>query len=145
MNSKTTAITAILFTSLLAGCSGSIPTDIGVIEGKLALCPDTPNCVSSDDSSEEHFIKVIQVNAPDTFQRLQNYLGKQNNINLVTSSDSYIHAEARSTLLGFVDDVEFNLRPKSKSIAVRSASRLGYSDMGVNRKRIEEIRKVLMK
>lgn len=62
---------------------------------------------------------------------------------VVTKTDAYLHAESRSALFGFVDDVEFQLRPADKTIAVRSASRLGYWDLGVNRRRVEQIREVL--
>ena len=57
----------------------------------------------------------------------------------------YLHAECRSAVFGFVDDLELNLRPAEGIIAVRSASRLGYSDLGVNRKRIETLRTALIR
>jgi len=59
---------------------------------------------------------------------------------IVSESDGYLHAECRSAVFGFVDDLELHLRPQSDSIAVRSASRLGYRDFGVNRKRVENLR-----
>jgi uncharacterized protein (DUF1499 family) len=61
----------------------------------------------------------------------------------VFESDDYLHAECRSAVFGFVDDLELHLRRQSNSIAVRSASRLGYRDFGVNRKRVERLRAVL--
>jgi uncharacterized protein (DUF1499 family) len=62
---------------------------------------------------------------------------------IVTDAEGYLHAECRSALLGFVDDLELHLRPADAQIAVRSASRLGYSDMGVNRRRVEALRAAL--
>jgi uncharacterized protein (DUF1499 family) len=62
---------------------------------------------------------------------------------IVAESANYLHAECSSAVFGFVDDLELHLRPKSGLIAVRSASRLGYRDFGVNRKRIEKLRAVL--
>jgi uncharacterized protein (DUF1499 family) len=62
---------------------------------------------------------------------------------IVSESKGYLHAECRSGVFGFVDDLELHLRPQSDSIAVRSASRLGYSDFGVNRKRVESLRAAL--
>jgi uncharacterized protein (DUF1499 family) len=62
---------------------------------------------------------------------------------IVSESDDYLHAECRSAMFGFVDDLELHLRPQSGSIAVRSASRLGYRDFGVNRKRVESLRAAL--
>ncbi len=64
---------------------------------------------------------------------------------IVTESPEYLHAECRSSVFGFVDDLELQLRPSDGIIAVRSASRLGHSDFGVNRKRIETLRNALIK
>jgi uncharacterized protein (DUF1499 family) len=64
---------------------------------------------------------------------------------IVEEKDDYLHAEARSLIFRFVDDVEFYLPAPEKVIHVRSASRVGYSDMGVNRKRVEEIRRRFVK
>lgn len=62
---------------------------------------------------------------------------------IVSSTDEYLHVECRSAVFGFVDDLELHLRPQEKLIAVRSAARLGHSDFGVNRKRVEGLRAVL--
>lgn len=62
---------------------------------------------------------------------------------VVTATDAYLHAECRSPILGFVDDLELSLRPREAQIQVRSASRVGYSDFGVNRRRVEDLRKRL--
>lgn len=61
----------------------------------------------------------------------------------MTQSDAYLHAECRSALFGFVDDLELQLRTGDRLVAVRSASRLGYYDFGVNRRRIEHLRAIL--
>jgi uncharacterized protein (DUF1499 family) len=63
---------------------------------------------------------------------------------IVRETADYLHAECRSTLFGFIDDLELNLRPTEGIIAVRSASRLGYSDFGANRRRIERLRASLI-
>jgi len=62
---------------------------------------------------------------------------------IVAHSDTYLHAECRSAVFGFVDDLELQLRPDENLISVRSASRLGYSDFGVNRRRVERLRAIL--
>jgi len=62
----------------------------------------------------------------------------------VKETSDYLHAECRSAWFGFVDDLELHLRPSEASIAVRSASRLGYSDLGVNRRRVEDLRASLI-
>jgi uncharacterized protein (DUF1499 family) len=62
----------------------------------------------------------------------------------VNETPGYLHAECRSALFGFVDDLELHLRVSEGVIAVRSASRLGYSDLGVNRRRVEILRTSLI-
>jgi uncharacterized protein (DUF1499 family) len=62
---------------------------------------------------------------------------------IVTGTDDYLHAECSSALFGFVDDLELHLRPSQNLIAVRSAARLGHSDFGVNRRRVENLRALL--
>ena len=64
---------------------------------------------------------------------------------IISSTDDYLHAECSSAVFGFVDDLELHLRPAENLIAVRSASRLGHSDFGVNRKRVEQLRSLLIK
>jgi uncharacterized protein (DUF1499 family) len=62
---------------------------------------------------------------------------------IIIETDDYLHAECSSAFFGFVDDLELHSRPTEKSIAVRSAARLGHSDLGVNRKRVENLRALL--
>ena len=62
---------------------------------------------------------------------------------IVTDSDGYLHAECRSAVFGFVDDLELHFRSEEKMIAVRSAARMGSSDFGVNRDRVEQLRTLL--
>ena len=62
---------------------------------------------------------------------------------IVTDTNDYLHAECKSRFFGFVDDLELQLRPEDGIIAVRSASRVGYSDLGANRKRVEDLRESL--
>jgi uncharacterized protein (DUF1499 family) len=64
---------------------------------------------------------------------------------IIVATDDYLHAECRSALFGFVDDMELHLRPAQNLIAARSAARLGHSDFGVNRKRVEKLRALLAK
>ena len=77
------------------------------------------------------------------WQRLQDYLAQQRGFTIKQVDDNYLRVEAKTRLLRFVDDVEFELRAGQGVIAVRSASRVGYSDLGANRRRIERIRKEL--
>ncbi len=119
---------------------GKRPTNLGVRDGKLAACPGSPNCVSSQATDAGHAIAPIAVSGdPSTaVARLKSVIESMPRTEVIEAKPDYLRAEFTSQLLGFVDDVE--LYYDGKAIQVRSASRLGYSDLGVNRKRIEEIR-----
>jgi len=129
----------------LFSCSGTRPVNLGIKEGRLAPCPSTPNCVSSDAADSAHAIAAFQLVAPpvESWRALRATLGSLPRTQIVTVTDDYIHAECSSAIFGFVDDLELHLRPSQNSIAVRSAARLGHSDFGVNRKRVENLRGVL--
>ncbi len=123
----------------LSACAGEPPQDIGNLDGRLAGCPDSPNCVCSFETRESHTIAPLQANLAQVQQVL---LGLPE-ARIINSDGNYLYAEFTSRLMGFVDDVEFLYEPGSGLTHVRSASRVGYSDMGVNRKRIESIRTAL--
>jgi uncharacterized protein (DUF1499 family) len=123
---------------LLVACSGTRPENLGVINGKLAQCPASPNCVSSHSVDEAHYVSPMRITTtPEAaWDGVKQYLLSQENFRITTETNQYFHVECASTLLGFVDDFEIYLLPQEGRIAVRSASRLGYSDFGVNRDRI---------
>ena len=127
---------------LSAACGGSRPGTLGVADSRLATCPSTPNCVCSDDSDPEHGIEPFRLvtDPRSAWNALQGVLLSTPRTRIVTRTDDYLHAEATSLVFRFVDDVEFHLRSEEGLIAVRSASRLGSSDFGVNRRRIERLR-----
>lgn len=127
--------------SLLTACSGERPQNLGMRDGALAPCPLSPNCVSSRADDERHRVEPLRfVDDPDVaFARLREILAARDDTTFVREETSYLRVEFR-TWLGFVDDGEFLLDPEGRVIHVRSASRLGYSDLGKNRARIEEIR-----
>ncbi|MFB2935050.1 DUF1499 domain-containing protein [Aerosakkonemataceae cyanobacterium BLCC-F154] len=122
--------------------AGKRPTNLGVNDGKLAPCPNSPNCVSSQSADTEHKIEPLTYNtsAAEAIADLKKVIQSQERATIISESPNYIYAEFKSKLMGFVDDVEFYLDEAAKVIQVRSASRLGQSDLGVNRKRIETIR-----
>lgn len=123
--------------------SGKRPTNLGVKDGKLATCPNTPNCVSSQAaaSDTEHKIAPLSYSSSpsEAMTRLKSVIQGMERTEIITEEENYLYAEFTSALMGYVDDVEFFLEPAG-TIQVRSASRLGQSDLGVNRKRIEAIR-----
>jgi uncharacterized protein (DUF1499 family) len=127
---------------LLAGCTGARPMNLGVHDGKLAPCPASPNCVSSQSIDRDHNIEPLRYTGSpgDAMDRLKKIVIGMKRSRVITETGSYIHAEFTSVLFRFVDDVEFFLDERAAVIQVRSSSRIGYSDLGVNRKRIEDIR-----
>ena len=131
--------------SLLMACTTVKSTASGGEDGKLPPCPASPNCVGSDATDAAHRVEPyrLRVAPGEGWQALLEVVAALPRTTVVTKSEDYLHAESRSTLFGFVDDVEFQLRPADKTIAVRSASRLGYWDLGVNRRRVEQIRELL--
>ena len=130
-------------TLALSACSGTPPTDIGVRNGHLTDCPSSPNCVSSQASDSEHAIAALPLRGDRAQSRthLLTLLASQPQATVVSAQDDYIHAEFTSQIMRFVDDVEFLLGPQA--IEVRSASRVGRSDLGVNRERVELLRQQL--
>ena len=129
---------------LLTACAGERPTNLGVRDGKLTQCPASPNCVSSLAPQDGHSIAPLSFSGdPDTaFKQLKLVLGRRPDTKLIEERGEYLRVEFR-TSLGFVDDAEFLLDRGLRLIQLRSASRLGYSDLGKNRSRMEEIRKQL--
>jgi uncharacterized protein (DUF1499 family) len=120
----------------LTACAGEPPQNIGAREGRLSPCPESPNCVSSFESSEEHSIAALDA----TLDQIQQVVLALDEANIVEQSNNYMYVEFTSRLMRYVDDVEFLYDSASNQTHVRSASRLGYSDLGANRKRIEAIR-----
>jgi uncharacterized protein (DUF1499 family) len=125
--------------------SGTRPTNLGIQAGKLAPCPSTPNCVSSLTPDPTHEIAPLRYNTSSetAFSQLKTIIKALPAAQIMTETDHYLYAEFTSALMGFVDDVEFFLDEDANAIQVRSASRLGESDLGVNRQRIEAIRAAL--
>lgn len=136
---------AALLIPLLAACSGKPPANLGLQDGRLAPCGSAPNCVSSQASDKKHYVAPLSftVTADVSRRALLDVLAQIPGAKIVAEEPFYIRVEFMSKTMKFVDDVEFLIDPLSNIIHVRSASRLGYSDMGVNRKRVEEIRKRL--
>jgi len=130
----------------IGNMAGDRPTNLGVKAGKLAPCPSSPNCViSQGDADAEHAIAPLAYSGDPAaaMARLVAVVKAMPRTAVVESTDSYLYTEFTSQWMGYVDDVEFYLDPDASAIQVRSASRLGQSDLGVNRKRVEAIRQAL--
>jgi len=122
--------------------AGDPPAILGAPGGRFEPCPDRPNCVSSQAVDADHAIAPLAIHGdPATaMARLADTIRAMPGASVVVVRPDYLHAEFTSALWGFVDDVEFTFPPGATAIAVRSASRRGYSDFGVNRKRVEALR-----
>jgi uncharacterized protein (DUF1499 family) len=131
----------------LLSCAGRPPDNLGVSGRRLAACPASPNCVSSDAEDGAHRVEPFRLASPprEAWSAARESVKALPRTRIVQERDDYLHAECRSALLGFVDDLELLLRPDDGVIAVRSASRLGYSDLGVNRRRVETLRESLVR
>ena len=115
---------------------------VGIENGHLSACPSSPNCVVSQDGDAEHAIEPIayrgdRATAKETLLKVLSVVPRTE---VVEDTDNYIHTESTSRIFKFIDDVEFYFPEDENVIHVRSASRVGESDLGVNRRRIEQIR-----
>ena len=121
------------------------PDNLGVKDGRLAPPKSTPNCVSSqaDTADAEHYIAPIAFkgDAVAAMAAVRKAIESMRGGTVIRHEGNYLYAEFRTPLMRFVDDVEFSFDEKAGLIHVRSASRLGRRDFGVNRARIEAIRR----
>jgi uncharacterized protein (DUF1499 family) len=139
-----------LHTSLTQGdtmFAGKRPQNLGYATGRLAPCKTSPNCVSSyaDPKDERHYIAPIALKGKNAIAAVRKAVESMPRTTVVQVEADYLYAEFRSKLMGFVDDVEFLVDPAAGVVHVRSASRLGRRDFGVNRDRIEALRSILEK
>lgn len=112
---------------------------------QLSPCPASPNCVSSLATDGAHKVEAFMLiqSASDAWPEIKALVLSLPRSTLVEEKPGYLHVEVRSLLLRFVDHLELAAEPESKRVDVRSASVTGYSDLGVNRKRVETLRKLL--
>ncbi|MFT4653862.1 MAG: hypothetical protein ACJA0G_000091 [Kangiellaceae bacterium] len=137
-------LVVVLSVVFLAGCAGSVPK-LGITDGQLTPCPITPNCVNTQattrsDYADPFYFTGTQAKAK---VRLLKVLEEFARARITEDHEDYIRVEFTSAIFRFVDDVEFYFPAKGSAIVIiqiRSASRLGLSDLGVNKRRIEQIR-----
>lgn len=146
MKRKAKLIALVLLLALLALAwfrMAGRPENLGVHNGRLAPCPNSPNCVSTQSNSEPHQIAPLayEGSAQAAMARLKSVVQAQPRTQIVTETERYLHVEFTSALMRYVDDVEFYLDDSNKTIQFRSASRVGYGDLGANRKRMELLRR----
>lgn len=129
----------------LAACASGSADGPGLGEGRLRPCPPKPNCVCSEMTDQAHLVSPIAVAAEDwpliqdTARRAVEKLGGR----VERADEYYLWATFRSRIFRFVDDLELRFDEAEKVVHLRSAARLGYSDFGVNRKRVAALRKLM--
>ena len=140
---KKRALGALLITFAFTSASCAAEQSLGVKEGRLAPCPDSPNCVSTQSEVKRHSMKPLPFakTRQESRERILSILKNMKRVTIVAVTDSYIHAEFKSALFRFVDDVEFYLDESARIVHFRSASRVGTYDFGVNRKRMKKFSK----
>lgn len=135
-------IAALIFIGTSAfSCAGHTRESRGKAPVDLAPCPDSPNCVSTkskDPGSAMHPLPYFK-SGEESMNRLVGLVLEMKRAAIVSATPSYLHVEFRSALFHFIDDVEFLLDDSARVIHFRSASRTGYYDLGVNRRRMKEI------
>ena len=117
------------------------------IHHQLSPCPDKPNCVSSLSTNQKQYIEplVFSKNHEQAMPQLCSLLESLPGVNILHQDHTYIHAVCRSRIFRFKDDIEFLYDESSHVCHVRSVSRMGHSDFGVNRRRVEKVRKLFVK
>ena len=115
---------------------------LGITDNHLNSCPTSPNCVVSQNGDKKHTIEPIyyHVDRDKAKATLLKVLTVVPRTEVVEETDNYIHALSKSRIFKFTDDVEFYFPSDENVIHIRSASRVGESDLGVNRTRMEQIR-----
>lgn len=136
-------LVSLLFLTIFS--HGATGGELPVQDHRLAPCPSSPNCVSTLSDSEQHAIAPFRYNKTMAEAKavLKQIIGEMSRTELVQEEEGYFHYEVSSFLFRFVDDVELLFDEDAKTIHFRSASRVGYSDFGVNRSRMEEVRRMV--
>ncbi|WP_098417099.1 DUF1499 domain-containing protein [Vibrio sp. ES.051] len=134
---KNTALLSITLLSLTA-CSQGVTT---MPDRTQSPCSDKPNCVSTQDSRDEHHLEAFMLTESATLDKIEQAALTLPGAKTAIKEDDYLRVECTSKIMRFVDDLE--LKISGEQLIVRSESRLGYSDFGVNRKRAEQLREKL--
>ena len=130
---------------IVNGCSGKRSDEIGIDSSGLRGCPKSPNCVSSEAKDEQHAIESFRLkgNPKASWPLIRDEIVSIPGWTIVTATGNYIHVECKSRIFRFVDDLELYFNSSNGIISIRSASRVGYSDFGANRRRVERLRRAL--
>ena len=126
--------------------SAVLPANLGVVNGRLAGCPERSNCLCSQSSSPQHHIEAIDLpgSIHAAIPAVRAVLERQQRTKIVTASDDYLHAECTSWLFHVVDDFEFHVDVDSRRLHLRCASRTHHADFGGQRARMEKLRREVL-
>jgi uncharacterized protein (DUF1499 family) len=138
---KKASLGGLIMAIILTSTPGADGESAGLSDGKLTPCPDSPNCVSTQSKSRRHAMEPLPYleTREKSRERILTILKSMKRTKIVERRESYVHVEFRTALWGFVDDVEFLFDDSARVVHFRSASRTGYYDFGVNRRRMKEI------
>ena len=131
---------------IILGCSIKPPDNPGRDKGILSPCPDAPNCVSTKSGDSRHAMAPLPFvgTKEQSRNRIIKIISDMKGAKIIESGESYIYSQFRTRLLRFVDDVEFFLDDAARKVHFRSASRVGYYDFGLNRRRMNEISRLYL-
>lgn len=120
------------------------PKNLGVQEGKLAEMPNSPNAVSSQTREVDKRVEplLFKGTLEESKKNIENIIKEFEGAKIITNEKNYIHVVFSTKIMKYKDDVEFFFDESSKIIEFRSASRIGKSDLGMNRKRYEAIKEL---
>ncbi len=137
------AIVVLVIAGVFAVNNQLVSASIGTIDGKLSPCPSTPNCVSSGQNNGSSAIDPLPLVSADVLSLIEGYLSSHYRAQVMSRKSHYLHVVVSTALFRFKDDLEFLVDEEKGVVDVRSSSRFGYWDFGVNRSRIENIREFL--
>lgn len=136
-----TRIAAALGVTLLLGACST--PQLGASNGKFQACSFAPHCVSSTESDPKKYIAPIVVSAPQEWQRLQQLVLAMPRTEIAVQDVNYLHTVTSTDIMRYKDDVELLYSPAKNTVDIRSSSRVGYYDFGINRARLEKLRSQL--
>jgi uncharacterized protein (DUF1499 family) len=138
-----TLLTVIYFSIFLSACS-NLPDNNGMKPTQLTLCPNTPNCINSQQQGFHNTAPFIMKSSNEAnWNGIVNVIIATPRTTVIEKNQGYLHVEVSSLIFRFTDDLELLLNANGKTIDIRSASRLGFSDMGANSRRVESLRSTL--
>lgn len=138
-------IVSLMLLVIIFACSGNRGERNTSASSGILDCSDTPNCVSSLAKNPKYRVEpfILRNDPQISWYMVLKTIGSLPRTTIVTQNDTEIHAECRSMIFRFVDDLMLRLSPSKGIVHIRSASRIGYSDFGVNRRRVENLREIL--